>query len=300
MPLRSMIEPIVWPAMQGGRAAELMALQRQFDETQFWPAERLVSAQYEQLGKLVEHAAKTVPFYAERLARAGLRPGGRVSAAAWRRLPILTRKDLQTQGEKLASRALPPAFGPTEVVSSGGSSGVPVRVRKSALDNVLWEAVTIRAEIWHRDSFDGTLVRLRGVPGNLTGAQQAAANSKRGLVLPDWGHPANLIWRTGKIALINHRQPTRVIADFLLEQQPAYLFTFPSYLRLLAAYFRESPRKLTSLRAAWVSSETVDEGLPGGVRLRHRRRLHFGRNRLHCAAMPEMRQAPYPIRSGDG
>ena len=261
MPLRSMIEPVAWPAMQGGRAAELMALQRQFDETQFWPAERLASAQYEQLGKLVEHAAKTVPFYAERLARAGLRPGGRVSAAAWRRLPILTRKDLQTQGEKLASRALPPAFGPTEVVSSGGSSGVPVRVRKSALDNVLWEAVTIRAEIWHRDSFDETLVRMRGVPGTLTGAQQAAANSKRGLVLPDWGHPASLIWRTGKIALINHKQPTRVIADFLLEQQPAYLFTFPSYLRLLAAYFRESPRKLTSLRAAWVSSETVDEGL---------------------------------------
>jgi phenylacetate-CoA ligase len=87
-------------------------------------------------------------------------------------------------------------------------------------------------------------------------------NSKQGLVLPDWGRPVNLIWRTGKIALIDHgRQPVGVVADFLLREQPAYLFTFPSYLRLLAAHFREAPRKLTSLRAAWVSSETVDEGL---------------------------------------
>ncbi len=262
MSLRSMIEPIAWPAMFGGRAAELLALQRQFDETQFWPAERLLEAQYAQLAKLVEHAAKTVPFYAERLKRAGLKPGARVSEAAWRRLPILTRKEAQAQGDKLGSRALPPEFGPTEMIASGGSSGVPVRVRKSALDGVLWEAVTVRAEIWHRDSFDGVVARLRGIPSGLTPEQQAAVNSKQGLLLSDWGRPINLIWRTGKIALIDQRQqPVQVVADFLLRQQPAYLFTFPSYLRLLAAHFREAPHKLTSLRAAWVSSETVDAGL---------------------------------------
>ncbi len=261
MSLRSMIEPVVWPAVHGGRAAELLALQRQFDETQFWPAERLASAQYAQLAKLVEHAARTVPFYAERLRRAGLKPGGRVTEAAWRRLPILTRKEVQAQGEKLASRALPPAFGPTEVVSSGGSSGVPVRVRKSALDAVLWEAVTIRDEIWHRESFDGLIARLRGIPPGLTRDQVAAVQSEQGLVLPDWGRPANLIWRTGKIAAIDPKQPVKALAAFLLRHQPAYLFTFPSYLQLLVAHFRESPRKLTSLRAAWVASETVDEGL---------------------------------------
>jgi phenylacetate-CoA ligase len=261
MSLRSMIEPVVWPAMYGGRAAELMALQRQFDETQFWPAERLLAAQYAQLSKLVEHAARTVPLYSDRLRRAGLRPGERVTEAAWRRLPVLTRKEVQAQGEKLTSRATPPAFGPTEVVASGGSSGVPVRVRKSALDAVMWEAVTIRDEIWHRESFDGLIARLRGIPPGLTREQEAAVRSEQGLVLPDWGRPANLIWRTGKIAAIDPKQPVKVLAAFLLQRQPAYIFTFPSYLQLLVAHFRESPRKLTSLSAAWVSSETVDEGL---------------------------------------
>ncbi|THD50131.1 MAG: phenylacetate--CoA ligase family protein [Bradyrhizobium sp.] len=261
MSLRSMIEPVAWPAMFGGRAAELLALQRQFDETQFWPAERLAAAQYQQLTKLVEHAGKTVPFYAERLRKVGLRPGAAVDEAAWRRLPVLTRKDVATLGEKLASNALPAAFGPTELVASGGSSGIPVRVRKSALDSVLWEAVTVRSEVWHRESFDGTIARLRGVPDRLSPEKMKAIGSPRGLVMPDWGRPANLIWRTGKVALINPKQPVQVLADFLLRHQPDYLFTFPSYLRLLAAHFREQPRKLTSLRAAWVSSETVDEGL---------------------------------------
>ena len=251
MSLRSMIEPVAWPAMYGGRAAELMALQRQFDETQFWPPERLLSAQYAQLTKLVEHAARTVPFYAERLRRAGLKPGERVTEAAWRRLPVLTRKEVQTQGENLTSRAIPAAFGPNEVVASGGSSGVPVRIRKSALDAVLWEAVTIREEIWHRESFDGLIARLRGIPPGLTPQQQAAVSSEQGLLLPDWGRPANLIWRTGKIAVIEPKQPAKILAAFLLHHQPAYLFTFPSYLRLLVAHFREfaaqvdvAPRRL--------------------------------------------------------
>jgi phenylacetate-CoA ligase len=261
MSLRSMIEPIVWPAMYGGRAAELMALQRQFDETQYWPPERLLAAQFDQLTKLVEHAGKTVPFYAERLRRAGLKPGERVTETAWRRLPVLTRKEVQAQGEKLASRALPPAFGPTVVVASGGSSGVPVRVRKSALDGVMWEAVNVREELWHRESFDGLIARLRGIPPGLTPDQEAAVASERGLVLPNWGSPANQIWRTGKIAAIDPKQPVKVLAEFLLRHQPDYIFTFPSYLRLLIAHFREAPRKLRSLRAAWLASETVDEDL---------------------------------------
>ena len=261
MSLRSMIEPIVWPAIHGGRAAELLALQRQFDETQFWPPERLEQAQYAQLTKLVEHAAKTVPFYAQRLRQAGLRPGEAVTAAAWRRLPILTRKDLQAAGDQLASRAPLPAFGPTEMFSSGGSSGVPVRVRKSALDSVLWEAMTVREEIWHRENFTGLIARLRGSPPGFPPEQAAAIQSEQGLVLPDWGRPANLIWRTGKIAVIDPKHSAGVLAAFLLSHQPEYLFTFPSYLRILTAYFRKSPRKLTNLRAAWVSSEGVDEDL---------------------------------------
>ena len=122
---------------------------------------------------------------------------------------------MQDQGEKLASRALPPAFGPTDVVASGGSSGVPVRVRKSALDTVLWEAVTIRDEVWHRESFDGLIARLRGVPAGLTREQDAAARSEQGVILPDWGRPANLIWRTGKIAAIDPKHPVEVLTAFL-------------------------------------------------------------------------------------
>ena len=208
MSLRSMIEPVVWPAMYGGRAAELMSLQRQFDETQYWPA-------------------GAAPVGAIR-ATDQARRAHREDRAILRRAPAARGRQAGQAGHR--SRLAPPARShPQGVAGPGrearvaraaaglrpdrrrrvraGSSGVPVRVRKSALDAVLWEAVTIRDEVWHRELFDGLIARLRGVPAGLTPEQDAAARSEQGVILPDWGRPANLIWRTGKIAAIDPKHP---------------------------------------------------------------------------------------------
>jgi len=238
-----------------------MALLRQYDESQFWPAEKLKSAQFTQLAALLDHCARTVPFYAERIRRAGIEPGKRPTEAAWRRLPILTRADVQELGERLHSSAIPAGFGPTSVVSSGGSSGIPVRVRKTALDNVLWESINIREEFWHRDRPQGDMVRLRGIPDNLTPQQVAAARSKDGLILPDWGHPSNLFWKTGRLGILSPKLPLAQQVAFLRKMQPAYLHTFPSYLRLLMSHIRDKREKIGAMRAVFTASEQVSDEL---------------------------------------
>ena len=67
---------ICWPALPEPRVAALLALQHQFDQSQWWAPETLLDAQLRQLELVLAHAAETVPFYRGRLeAVAHLRPG---------------------------------------------------------------------------------------------------------------------------------------------------------------------------------------------------------------------------------
>jgi phenylacetate-CoA ligase len=261
MVLRSAIAAVPFPAILSGRAAELMVLQRQYDESQFWSPEAMEAAQLSQLAALIAHCAATVPFHAARLRRAGIEPGRPLTMAAWRRLPILTRAEVQDLGERLHATTIPPAFGPVSIVASGGSSGVPVRVRKSALDAVLWESINIREELWHRDRPEADMMRLRGVPDGLTPDQAARARSKDGLILPDWGHPANLFWKTGRLGIVSPKLPVAQQVAILRKLRPGYLHTFPSYLRLLIAHIRDRRERVAPLRAVFTASEQVSEEL---------------------------------------
>ena len=58
---------ISWPAVPAPEDAALLALQYQFEQSQWWPPETLLQAQLSQLEGVLAHAAQTVRFYRERL-----------------------------------------------------------------------------------------------------------------------------------------------------------------------------------------------------------------------------------------
>src|SRR6516162_1787498 len=72
--LHASVEQIAWPAVMTGMAAQLFALQRQFDETQFWGSDRLRVNQFRQLQILLRHAGRNVPFYKNHLQQVGINP----------------------------------------------------------------------------------------------------------------------------------------------------------------------------------------------------------------------------------
>ncbi len=255
------IEQVAWPAVSTGMAAQLLALQRQFDATQFWPPERLRAQQFRQLRLLVAHAARSVPFHAARLRAAGIDPDAELTEAAWARLPVLARQDVQREDARLHAAGVPATHGKISETTTGGSTGVPVRVRKTALDQLLWNALHVREEIWHREDPGGTIARVRALPGHFTPAQMAAVQSPDGLTLPDWGPPANLLWRTGRLTVIDYKKPIPEQAAFLQRLRPDYLLTNPSNLQLLLWHFRAEGMALPGLRAVWTSGEMVPEGL---------------------------------------
>ena len=62
---------MLWPAVPVVEHARILALQYQLERTQWWSRETLVRHQHRQLERLVRHAARTVPFYRDRLAVIG-------------------------------------------------------------------------------------------------------------------------------------------------------------------------------------------------------------------------------------
>jgi len=266
MELRASFDQVAWPAVMAGFAAELMALQLQFDATQWWSPAQLRAHQFRQLRLLLAHAAREVPFHAKRLRQAGIDLEAELTEQAWARLPVLTRRDVQREGSNLHAKT-PAAFGRINETASGGSTGVPVRVRKTALDNLLWNAIHVREEIWHREDPRGTMARIRGFPGHFTPEQIDAMKSPDGLILPDWGPPTSLLWQTGRVGLVSYMMPIPDQAAFLLRLRPDYLFTNPSNLRLLLAHCREAKLLLPSLRSVWTLSEVVDDTLRDACRV---------------------------------
>lgn len=261
MDLRSSFEPMAWPAVATGTAAELMALQRQLDASQWWPAEKLRAQQFRQLRLLLTHAARHVPFHGKRLRDAGITLDTALTDEVWSRIPVLTRRDVQELGDQLHARDVPKSHGPISDATSGGSSGVPVRVKKTALDNLLWSAMHVREEIWHREDPMGLMARIRRVPPGFTPQQAALLMSPTGMIMPNWGPPTNLLWETGKIALMDDRVAIPDQITFLQRLQPAYLYCFPANLRLLLGHCRDQGVRFPSLRAVWTFSEMVEDSL---------------------------------------
>ena len=241
----------------------LMALLRQYDVSQWWTAEQLQEAQFLQLSQLAEHAFRTVPFHAERLRDAGFVSGMKMTPQIWSRLPILTRDNVRDAEKKLRATSYPETFGETSWANSGGSTGIPVRVLKSGMDGVMWQAAHLRELEWNGIDFSLEIANLRGAASYLKALSQnpGAFEDLGGLILADWGHPAALLRETGRMGLLEPTLPLATQAEYLMKRRPGYLIMRPSGLRLILGHFREMGLTLDSLRSVWTMSESVDESL---------------------------------------
>ena len=263
MRLKSSLPGVAWPAFPNDRAAILLALLRQYEESQWWSPAQLRNAQFLQLSLLANHAVRTVPFHAERLSKAGFTPGRPMTPEVWNRLPVLTRGDVRDGEELLKASFYPPAFGETATASSGGSTGVPVRVLKTKLDGILWKAAHLREFQWNGIDPGLEIANLRGATAFMNAVRKRpdAIEWGGGVISPDWGPPATLLWETGKMGMLEPFDPIPVQAEFLITRRPSYLIMRPAGLRLLLCHFREQGLKLDTLKSVWTMSESVDDSL---------------------------------------
>jgi phenylacetate-CoA ligase len=250
---------MAWPALPGGTAATLLALQHQLEHSQWWSPEQLEAAQLRQLGILLQHCWNTVPFHRDRLENAGWTPSGRLDSTLWRRLPLLGREDIQTAGTALHSTALPKGHGRTHTIRTSGSTGKPVAVVKTAAEGLYWHAFVLRDHLWHGHDFSRRLAVIRLL-------EDAAAAPPNGMQQRSWGGAAGRAYRTGPAFALGIAATTEQQLAWVRRVRPGYLLTMPSMARAAAELALDQGVELPGLAAVLTMGEVCSPDVRAAIR----------------------------------
>lgn len=247
----SHIPGLRWPGLPGTDGARLLALQYQYAMSERWPAEQMDTAQFRQIEALVTHCDRALPFWRDRLRRAGLRAGQPITRQAWSRLPILTRREAQDMADQVRPNATPSEHG--EILSGGtsGSTGIPLQWFRSGLGQLHWNGINLRNALWHGHDVREKIVNInrpRGAPDVQREAEP----------LTHWG-ASFAPFNTGPARVLDIRLPIADQVEILLRERPGYIVAPPSAIALLARHCRAGNHTLPGLRGIATYSEVLTE-----------------------------------------
>lgn len=204
-------------------ALALRQLVHTLERSQWAGPELIAASQFSHLGSLATHAAMHSPDFARRLDEAGLRPEDLAEPGALQQLPVLTRRSLQSAGDGFFCSGVPPGHGEVRETRTSGSTGEPVVVRRTGVNRLFWQAMTMRLLRWHRYDQAGRLCTIR-------------ANVSRQTSCTDWGPPASLFGATGSMLTLPIMSDAAQLAAWLQDFSPTLLAIYPSTLDALTAY----------------------------------------------------------------
>lgn len=228
---RSGLAGVAWPGISDERGMTLLALQYQLERSEWWPAAEIRRHQFRQLDALLAHAAAQAPYWRDALAAAGYRPGEPLSEGIWRRIPVLSRPDLQRHGAAMRARAVPQFHGAVHQTSTSGSTGRPVTVLKTELSLLVFEAIALREALWHRHDFSGTLAVVYSI------GEKIPRDGRR---TSYWNRAVGSTMQGGPAVIFEDSRPAPDLARALSRLDPAYLMVHPSILNEIG---REAARQ---------------------------------------------------------
>lgn len=232
---------LTFPALTAEPVGRMLALQFQFERSEWWPAERLADEQYAQLAPIVAHAYETTPYYRALFNGAGVRRPVKVDADFLRSLPISRRPEIQAAGRGLVSQRHPREHGPMVFARTTGSTGRPVEFGRDNLTALMWQACSLRDHLWHGRDFQGKIAAIRLMkPGE--------ADAPHGARLPRWDASVAAFFATGPGVLLDVVSSLDAQLAWLRQERPDYLVSLPSNLVALAAYAREQGGPLPPIR----------------------------------------------------
>mgnify|MGYP000179789816 CR=1 FL=1 len=175
---------------------------------------------------LVQHAATTCPFYADRLANLRYGENGRIDPKSWLDVPVMSRLDLRDHFEAIKSSDPPERHGAITLGRTSGTSGMPVEILRTAMQRMMNVAILSRFYAWHDLDPRRNFVMISGdVLGTYPDGEKQPT---------DW-MPAFL--RDGPcgdtVRLKHPLEPEKQI-EFLSRQTDCYLTTQPSNVLALA------------------------------------------------------------------
>ena len=118
----SFVSTLLFPLHERLKRHDTVALRRQMEEAQWWPADRLAAFQLQRLRDFLEDVAANVPYYRDLFVQTGFDPRQIQSTADLQRLPLLTKTIIRANTDRLKHAH---AQGLARF-NTGGSSGEPL------------------------------------------------------------------------------------------------------------------------------------------------------------------------------
>ncbi len=142
------------------RGEPVFRLLRRYEQTQWWPAARIAALQEDGVRSILRHAAASTAHYGDLVREAGLDPAT-LETKDLARLPLLTKLDLVERGGRLQAPMRP---GATSWKTTGGSTGVAVRLRKDRFATAAEQAASWRSYAWYGIGPGDRQARFWGMP----------------------------------------------------------------------------------------------------------------------------------------
>ena len=241
---------LTWPVIPNQLNATTLALVYQFDQSQWWPEERLLAHQLEQISPMLRHYQATSPFYGERLKETGIDLEKPLDLDTFRTIPPLTRSDLQDAGDALLSTTVPKDHGRVLTASSSGSTGRPVTARKTDVNQTFHRALNLRNHLWHKRDLSAKFATIRGYdPGTA--------------VAPDGQHSQTWtsVFKTGPSIQLNSAHCTLgEQVHWITKERPPYILSYPTNLHALALRCQEIGLQMPWLKSLITFSEALSPG----------------------------------------
>jgi phenylacetate-CoA ligase len=236
-------------------AAQMLALLRQLDDTQWLAPEALLERQLAQARELLRHAHGFSAASRSRLDAAGFRADLPLDAATWRSLPLLSRDDALAQGQALSCARFPAAHGNARGFRTPGRRAAPLTIQRTDMAQFYWDAMKLREHLWHRRDIGGQVAGIRVLEPGLQ------AEPPYGLRGQGWGGAADLLFLTGETALLNVTASPEAQLAWLRLIRPRYLISDPANLRRLSSALATAGSGVEGLEEIQTNGETLDASL---------------------------------------
>src|SRR5437764_1690172 len=229
-----------WQTERTRYAGDFRSLLEDAQRRTYWSAEQIRAFRDERLGEFVRYAARNIPFYRDRLDRAGLDPERIRSLEDLASLPILTKGEAQEQTREFRSSAAQKKG--TTIAHTSGTTGGALRFAVTLAARQEQWATWWRYRAWHgiqRGTWCGLFAGRSIVP-----SRQAKP--------PFWrvNYPGRQVLFSGY-----HLSPQNLpyYVSELRRRKLPWLHGYPSLLALIAAHLLDTGSDL-GYQVRWVTT----------------------------------------------
>lgn len=224
-------------------------LQRMYEsmlESEFASLETQRAHREETLGALLGFAVANVSFYKDRLSGSSDELLKR-----WSEIPTMDRTNVDRDFEALSAHETPEAHGSHRVVKSSGSSGRPLKVKRTIMADIANNAAMFRMCTRHGISSSMDLAQIRVFNAGMRRHEAQTEDRDR------WGMPwlGDRRGRRLSLSVFNTQQQQ---ADWLNAlDHPVVLNTFPSNVLSIDRFLADSNGRISGIHKVMTAGEPV-------------------------------------------